>query len=577
MTVVRELMTLLSFKMNDREATRYEQRLNQVANNVNRFAAGIGASLAGAFGVRELIQAGDAYTMTMNRLRAATGGPDGAAEAFEKLYASARETGVAVSETSKAFSRFSPAMARAGMSVDDTIALVDGIQKGLLAAGSTATETSSVFLQLGQAINSGTFAGDELRAFLEAAPASLVNKFAEALGTTSDKLKELGSQGKLTTKNVLPALLAAARAGRKEFEAMKTPVQLAMDRSRVAVDRFIGEFDRAFLFTERLARQIERVGVQFDEWRKYIPRIREAANEFGGLNQILGAVALGAGAVTVATIAMNGVFGVTLARLALLTGSIAFVGAALQEVYTYVKNDGTKTLIEEWIGPYDQVAARLKPVLEELKASFLDLKAIMTGAPDEVAAAWERLAARIKAAFSSLWSEALDASGLPDWAKERLGGRATATPEQRAARAERSWWGPVGTLPPGEVEGPDPILEWLQSKARDVGGWLGLQQRVEQPDGSMRLLAPGEAMSDAMLRRGAGSSGNVTVTSTVTAPVEVTVTATGTSGAEIAGAAERGVTQGMDQVRLNADRQARDLLSAIPGVEGAGGTTGGGF
>jgi tape measure domain-containing protein len=574
--IVRELSTLLGFKLNEREADRYERRANQIATNVSRVAAGIAASFAAAFGVRELIEAGDAYTSTMNRLRSAAGGPEAAAEAFEKLYSSARETGVAVDETSKAFMRFSPAMQRSGYSMDDTLQLIDGIQKGLLAAGSTAAETSSVFLQLGQAINSGTFGGDELRAFLENAPPTLVNRFAEALGTTSDALKKMGSEGKLTTRNVLPALLAAAKAGREEFGRMEVTVALATSRSRVAFDRFVADFDRTFSLTRDLSAIIEDAGRSIDDWRKYIPRIRAATNEFGGLNQILGAVALGVGAVTVATVAMNGAFGVTLARLALLTGSIAVAGATLQEIYAYIKNDGTKTLIEEWIGPYDEVAARLKPVLDGLKASFLDLKTIMTGAPDEVAAAWERLAARIKAAFSGLWKDALDASGLPDWAKVALGGQATATPEQSAGRANRPWWGPVGTLP-GEADGPDPILEFMKRQFRAAAGAIGFQQRVDGPDGVPRLLRPGESMNDAMLSRDYGRATTNNVTSSVNAPVSVTVNATGNSGAEVAAGAERGVRQGLeDALRDWSMRQAREHLMATPGTE-ATSRTGGGF
>jgi hypothetical protein len=195
--------------------------------------------------------------------------------------------------------------------------------------------------------------------------------------------------------------------------------------------------------------------------------------------------------------------------------------------------------------------------------------------PDEIAAAWERLAARIKAAFAGLWSSALDASGLPDWAKTALGGRATAAPGQAESRANRPWWGPVGTLPPGEAEGSDPVSDYLQRKLRDLTGALGFQQRVQQPDGSMRLLRPGESMSDAMLSRGAPGATTNNVTTTTNAPVNVTVNATGNSGAEVAAGAERGVRQGLEDA-LASQRVGRDLGVAFPRTEGAYGT-GGGF
>jgi hypothetical protein len=132
----------------------------------------------------------------------------------------------------------------------------------------------------------------------------------------------------------------------------------------------------------------------------------------------------------------------------------------------------------------------------------------------------------------------------------------------------------VGTLPPGEAEGSDPIAEYLQRKLRDLTGALGFQQRVDGPDGVARLLRPGENMSDAMLARGTPSTTN-NVTSTTNAPVTVTVTATGNSGAEVAAGAERGVRQGLEDA-LASQRVGRDLGVAFPRTEGAYGT-GGGF
>ena len=589
--VIRELITLLGFSVNEKGAREYERELDRVANKATQLAAGIGAVLAGAFGITKIIEAGDAYTSTMNRLGAATAGPEQAAEAFSALYSSARETGVAVDETSKAFMRFSPAMQRAGYGMDDTIGLIDGIQKGLLSAGATAAETSSVFLQLGQAINSGTFAGDELRSFLEGAPPSLVNRFAEAVGTTSDKLKEMGSNGQLTAKNVLPALIEAAKAGRDEFGKMRVTVGLATARTRVAMDYFIAQLDRAFHFTERLAEIIEEAGRKFDDWRRYIPTIRDATNELGGLERILGAVAWGVGAATVAIGLLNGALSTLLLRFALIPGLVFLAGAMLQDFYAWVTGADVETQFGKWFGPFDQLVAPLKDAMKDVKTLF-------TGAPDEIQKAWDRL----KAYFVSWAPEAL--KNFPPFIQRWLGvepseppqdldayrARAQQMDRERGAALAQSRRGAPEKEGPGLLERIDAALGGAQQPApppqdhtsRTAGDWLtdmlgaiGVRQQVQQPDGTLKLLQPGESMTaavnDALMRRGAaGTTNNVTTTQNATVTNNVTVNATGTSGAEVASATQRGMGDVLLE-RFWEDRMARNLRSASPAYEGAGG------
>lgn len=567
--IIRELSTLLNFKVDPRGANQFDRKLDALANRATQFAAGIGAALAGAFGIDQIIKAGDAYTTSMNRLGASTATAEEAAQAYEGLYESARSTGIAVEESSRAFMRFQPAMQKAGFGIQDTIGLVDGLQKGLLAAGATAAESSSVFQQLGQAINSGVLQGEELNALLENASPTIVQAFADSLSIAREELKEMASEGKLVAKNVLPALVAAAKAGRDEFGKMRVTTELAMARSRVAMDRFFAELDRGIRFTEGLANAIEAAGRKLDEWRRYIPTISRAVDELGGLERILGAVAIGTAAVTTAVLALNGALLTMVTRIllvpGLIAGAVAIAGLLLQDLYYYFKNDGTKTLFGEWLGPVDELIGPIKPALDGLKDSLDDVAKILTGTPDEAIRAWDRLRQRIQTLFDGI------TDSWPDWAKTGM---------RVIAQGDREMGRFTGDLVTGAREGAadGSILsrmgDAIVADLRRALGALGFRQQVEGPDGKLRLLQPGEQMNDALMRRPASTTNTVTVTQTNTIPVEVNVTATGTSGAEVAGAAERGVRQGVGTVNLDADRLAREVRMAIPGIEGAGGTAG---
>lgn len=598
--IVRELQTLLSFKTDGRGAGEYDQQLSRLRNA----AAAAAAAIAASFGAGRLVKAGDDLTTSMNRLGVSTSGPAEAAAAYEDLYSSARETGVAVVDSTKAFMRFAPAMAKLGYSSSDAVSVIDGLQKGLLAAGSTAAETTSVFLQLGQAVNANNFAGDELKAFLENSSPTIVNAMAEALGTTAEKLKELGSEGKLTNQNVLPALLAAAKAGRDEFGKMRVTVELAMARSRVALDRLLAEFDRAFQITEKLGLMIQDVGNRFDEWRSRLPIIREFIDSLGGMERIAAALALGIIYVGSVVAALNGTLSATIARVAVLSaGFLAVVAAGLllQDFFAWMRGDGTKTLFGKMFGDFDKAVGPMLPAIDEMKARLLDVKALFLGTPDEAIQAWGRLKKYLSTFLDDTFRE------WPEWAKAiaGVGGKtvqgaaqeltpsASTMDRGKAAVAEayriddmaplgqflrETFRGAIGSLapPPASPSVPQDNAKSFVDILRDALGSIGFRQQVQQPDGGLLLINPGESMGEAMRRSAAGSTTSVSATQTNTINLGgVTVNATGPANAETAAAAQAGVGRAAASLAPAQGDLARQLRGAIPGVEGAGGVQGG--
>lgn len=580
----------MSFKTDGRGADEFDQRVDRL----RAAAAAAAAAIAAAFSFDRLVKAGDDLTTSMNRLGASTDNVEQAAEAYELLYTSARETGIAVVESTKGFMRFAPAMRRAGFTMQDTVDLLDGLQKGLLAAGAGTAETASVFTQLGQAVNSGVFQGEELNAFLENASPTLVQAFAEALGIAREELKKLASEGKLTNKNVLPALVASARAGRDEFGKMRVTVELAMARGRVAVDRFLAEFDRGFQITEKLGRLVQRVGNNFDDWRKHIPAIRDFINQLGGLEQILASVAIGVVYLTTVQSALNGALSATIARVALLTaglGAAVLAGLLLHDFFTWMSGSDTKTFFGRMFGPFDKAIGGMSPGILELKSQLENLRTMFLGTPDEAIKAWQRL----KDFIANMLDEAT--AGWPQWAREAAGIR---TNGDRAAIRST----PLGVEPPATglpltapgqrsdvPAGPGyasrlgsaylrsaqeetwaPFIEVLKQGLRDFTGWLGFRQRVDQPDGTTRLLAPGENMNQAILGSMGSRQNNVSVSAPASINVPVTVHATGVSAPEVAAGAASGVRQGVEQALQARDGAlARQIRNGIPDTEGWGG------
>ena len=67
----------------------------------------------------------------------------------------------------------------------------------------------AALMQLGQALGSGALRGDELNSIIEQAP-RLANAIADSFGVPIGQLKDLGKEGKLTSKELAQGLLKQA-------------------------------------------------------------------------------------------------------------------------------------------------------------------------------------------------------------------------------------------------------------------------------------------------------------------------------------------------------------------------------
>lgn len=182
------------------------------------FAGGIGAQVAsygaqlGMQAIGGIAQAGlDAETAQV-RLKALT---RTFGEYNEAQAAATRIAGtlhLSQTEATDAFSKLYAALRPTGVSIKELESIYVGFNAAARASGATADETAAAFLQLKQSLGSGILQGDELRSILEQAPAvgqavaEQLTKTGQFGKVTRGQLKELGSEGKITADIVIKAL-----------------------------------------------------------------------------------------------------------------------------------------------------------------------------------------------------------------------------------------------------------------------------------------------------------------------------------------------------------------------------------
>jgi tape measure domain-containing protein len=110
-----------------------------------------------------------------------------------------------------------------GTTLDQIQVVYNGFNAVALASGVSAEAASGAFLQLSQALGSGTLQGDEFRSIAEQVPGILRLVSAE-LGVSVGELKKLGSEGKITSDVLINALA-------KGFDENKNKIQELLELS----------------------------------------------------------------------------------------------------------------------------------------------------------------------------------------------------------------------------------------------------------------------------------------------------------------------------------------------------------
>ena len=133
-----------------------------------------------------------------------------AQEAAEKFTLGQTDAANAVADL---FGRLRPM----GASMEDIETVFNGVNVAAKQMSLSTEDVEGVMLQLSQALGSGKLQGDEFRSIMERLP-KIGQAVAKSLGVTVGELKDLSSQGKLTTNVIIKALRGIEKQGFPEAD-----------------------------------------------------------------------------------------------------------------------------------------------------------------------------------------------------------------------------------------------------------------------------------------------------------------------------------------------------------------------
>lgn len=266
----------------DRESKRMAKSVRGVESSFASMARTAAGAAAGAFGAREIGRYADAWTEAGNKIRAAGEIADRQGRSIEGLNDIATKTRTGLVETVDLYAKLLRSTANVAKSEEEVARATEIVNKAFKAGGAAASEQAAGILQLGQALSSGLFQGDELRSIRENAPI-LAQAIADEYGVTIGALKELGATGELTAERVFRAILKGQEKIDAAFNQTKATLGENLTLLRNASIEFIGTLDGETDATISLAAEMSNLA-------KEIRSASEAKKEFaqeGGLENFL--------------------------------------------------------------------------------------------------------------------------------------------------------------------------------------------------------------------------------------------------------------------------------------------------
>jgi tape measure domain-containing protein len=195
-----------------KSADAFNNKLNGMNKNASLASSGLGklvGTVVSLAAVQKTLNLADEMTLTSARLDLVNDGLQTTAELQDKIFASAQRARGEYASTASSVAKLGLLAGDAFNSNDEIVAFTETFQKMAKVSGSSLSESTNAMYQLTQAMAAGRLQGDEFRSIMENAP-MLAQAIAKSLGKSTGELREMASDGLITSNVIKTAMFSAA-------------------------------------------------------------------------------------------------------------------------------------------------------------------------------------------------------------------------------------------------------------------------------------------------------------------------------------------------------------------------------
>lgn len=204
------------------EQDRFNGSLRQGSDSARNMASavkGLIVAVGGGAAIKNIAEQADQYAGVQARLGLINDGQQTVAELNDKIMASADRARAVYSDTANVVSKLGITASHSFKNNDEMIRFAELMNKNFKISGASLQEQTSAMYQLTQAMAAGKLQGDEFRSILENAPL-LAQAIAKQMGKPIGELKEMSSQGAITSDIIKAALFNSADQIEERFSQM---------------------------------------------------------------------------------------------------------------------------------------------------------------------------------------------------------------------------------------------------------------------------------------------------------------------------------------------------------------------
>ena len=206
----------------DGATLKASQGINRFENSLKRLQGVLGG-LAVGDQLRRAFGAAADFSATEQRLNNITKQYQQLAGIQELAAVSARKFGISTAQASSDLADLGSRLGSSGANLKDLNDIYEGFNTLLAVNAVNSQQAASAQLQLNQALGSGRLAGEEFNAINEATP-QLLDEVAKVLGVARGELKQLASDGEISSQVLIEALRNVAENGGDALaDFFKTP------------------------------------------------------------------------------------------------------------------------------------------------------------------------------------------------------------------------------------------------------------------------------------------------------------------------------------------------------------------
>jgi len=240
--------------------------MDRMAGQSNAAAAAIRRGLIAALGslsVMRVIDTADEWGQYASRIRMATKSVEEYEAAQNRMLQSANETYRSINETREAFILMSPVIRSMGASLETSMDVVDAFSGLLVVNAASADRAANAMRALTLSMQKGKMDVLNWMTISSTMP-SLIDEIAEHTGKSTEEIRKMGAQGKLSISMLVDALGGRYEAIMKKVADMPTTVRDAMTNVANAFGEYVGKHNEANQITATLAASIEVLGKNID-------------------------------------------------------------------------------------------------------------------------------------------------------------------------------------------------------------------------------------------------------------------------------------------------------------------------